>query len=479
MKLPIPFGTLILIINIILIIFLIFFERRNPTTTWAWILILTVLPIVGFLIYLLFGQDLSYRKMFSKKIIDDEKKNAYINKITKNYIYDSNSLENKDIIKMNFRNAKSLYTQMNDVKLYFDGKDKFNDLFEEIRNAEKFIHMEYYIVQSDNLGHELIELLTQKAKEGVEVKFLFDAMGSNKLGRDRDKILKGLKEAGGSYASFFPSRFSYINKRINYRDHRKIVVIDGKAAFLGGFNVGDEYVGKNKKIGYWRDTHLRIKGNAVNDLEARFLMDWTYASKEDIKDYNSYFPRKENIPGRVGMQIVSSGPDHNEQYIKNGYVKIINNAKKSLYVQSPYFVPDDNILDSLKISAFSGVDVRLMLPKNPDHKFMAWGAQSYITELLKAGVRVFLYDNGFLHCKAIMADDSVCSVGTANMDIRSFKLNFETNAFIYNSEITNKLENQFFIDMQYSKEINIEEFKHRSRLSRTLESITRLVSPIL
>ncbi|OFI05933.1 major cardiolipin synthase ClsA [Clostridium acetireducens DSM 10703] len=472
-------STLIIIINIVLIIFLIFFERRNPSVTWAWLLILTLFPILGFLVYLFLGQNLSRQKMFDKKIINDIKQNECIKNVVNCYKCDLSLLENKDIIKMHYRNAKALYTQNNEVNLYFNGEEKFNALFEEIKKAKKFIHMEYYIIQWDDLGNKLINLLTEKAKEGVEVKLLFDAMGSRRLNFRRKKALKSLIDAGGNYAVFFPSLFAFINKRINYRNHRKIVVIDSEIAFLGGFNVGDEYLGKSKKRGHWRDTHMKISGEAVNDLETRFLLDWIYAAKENIEDYYKYFLPKNFKTKNVGMQIVSSGPDHREQYIKNGYAKIINNAKNYLYIQSPYFVPDETLLDALKMSSLSGVDVRIMIPGNPDHKIVFWAGQSYISELLNAGIKVFLYKKGFIHCKVIMSDNSVCSIGTANMDIRSFKLNFETNAFIYNTEITSILKNQFIIDMKNSREINLKEFKNRPKINKILESITRLLSPIL
>lgn len=472
-------GSSILGINILLILFLVFHERRNPSATWAWVLILTVFPIIGFLIYLFLGRNLSGEKIFNEKIIRDEKRNVHKHKLTNNYEYHLEALENKDLIRMHYKNAHSFYTQMNNVKLYFHGKEKFDDLFKEINNAKNFIHLEYYIIQCDNLGKQLIKLLTKKAKEGLEVKLLFDAMGSYKLSKQENKLLKPFSTAGGKFAAFFPTSFPLINRRINFRNHRKIVVIDGIVGFLGGFNVGKEYIGENKKIGNWRDTHIKVKGEAVHDLEVRFLLDWCYASKEDISNYNKYFPNKKILDKKVGMQIVSSGPDHKEQYIKNGYVKIINNAKNLLYIQTPYFVPDENLLESLKIAAFSGVDVRVMIPGKPDHKFMFWAAQSYISELLKSGVRVFFYNKGFLHCKTIVADNSVCSIGTANMDIRSFKLNFETNAFIYNQRINASLKKQFILDMKNSKEITLDEFNKRSGILKILESITRLLSPIL
>jgi len=293
--------------------------------------------------------------------------------------------------------------------------------------------------------------------------------------------LNELKAAGVEYAAFFPGIMPYVNRRINYRNHRKIVVVDGEIGFVGGFNVGDEYLGKDKHIGYWRDTHVKIVGDAVYSLEERFLLDWSYATDCEIGDVWRYFPKHKNVDDRrqIGMQIVTSGPDHKEQYIRNGYIKIINSAKESLYLQSPYFVPDDTMVEALKLSALSGVDVRIMIPGKPDHKFMAWAANSYILELLDVNIKVYYYEKGFIHAKTIMADGAVCSVGTANMDIRSFQLNFEVNSFIYNREFTKALEDSFKEDMKYCKEITKEEFMNRPLFDKMMESVVRLISPIL
>ncbi|MFD3448157.1 cardiolipin synthase [Microbacteriaceae bacterium 4G12] len=468
--------TIILILNILFSMVLIFIERRSPSTTWAWLLIFIILPIVGFVIYLLFGRNISRQKIFDKKIFTDETKKRYLEHIRDEYGCDLSSYEYKDLIMMNYKHSGAMYTQNNDITLYTEGTDKFDALIEALESATKFIHIEYYIFRPDEIGKKILNILMSKAKEGVEVKFLFDAMGSYTL--NTKKHLYELKSAGVEYAAFFPGVLPYINRRINYRNHRKIVIVDGEIGFVGGFNIGDEYLGKDKNIGYWRDTHVKIIGDAVYSLEERFLLDWSHAKNCEIGDVSKYFPKHEN-DSKIGVQIVTSGPDHKEQYIKNGYIKIINGAKKSLFLQTPYFVPDDTLLESLKLSALSGVDIRIMIPGKPDHKFMAWAANSYILELLNVNIKVYLYEKGFLHAKTIMADSSVCSIGTANMDIRSFKLNFEVNSFIYNSEFTAALEDSFTEDLKYCREIKKEEFIKRPLIERMMESIVRLISPIL
>ena len=469
-------SNIIFTLNLILILFLIFFERKNPSVTWAWVLILSFIPIVGFIVYVLFGQNLTKQKMFSKKIVSDKEKQDYLETLSSNYKDDPISDKYASLIKMNQKNADSTYTQNNKITPFFDGKELFENIFKELEKATEFIHIEFYIFRTDDLGKRFMDILIKKAKEGVEVKLLIDALGDG----INKQYIKELEKAGGKYSVFFRSFFKYINKRINYRNHRKIIIIDGNVAYLGGFNVGNEYVGEDKKIGYWRDTHLKIEGNAINELETRFILDWTYTNDDyNFENYLKYLKKPQfNYNSLVGMQIVSSGPDHDKQQIKNGYIKIINDAKKSVFIQTPYFVPDDCMFDCIKMAASSGVDVRLMIPKNPDHVFMSWIANSYLEELLESGVKVYLYKNGFIHSKCIVSDSSVCSIGTANMDIRSFQLNFETNAFIYNEKICNHVQNQFIKDIKYCEELTLKKYENRTMLNKFFEPICRLISPL-
>lgn len=470
-------GVIFLILNIIFSLSLIFFERKDPTTTWAWLLIFIMLPGFGFVLYLLLGQNLSRQKIFKEKTQIDEIKRKNINsKYMANTNYHDGGERFFDLRKMNFNHSGAQYTTNNDVDLYFNGEDKFKQLIEDIKNAEKYIHVEYYIFRNDCLGKIIIEELTKKAESGVEVRLLADSMGSHNLTK---RAVKKYLKAGGKFSIFFPGILPHINTRINYRNHRKIVVIDGKYGYVGGFNVGKEYVNKDGKVGFWRDTHVRIHGEAVNSLNERFLLDWCYASAEKIDNYEKYLSEPESYIGDTGIQIVTSGPDHEEEYIKNGYIKLINNAKDNVYLITPYLVPDIPILEALKISALSGVDVRIIIPGNPDHFFMQWAASSYIGELLNAGIKVYYYNNGFIHAKTIVADSAVSSVGTANMDIRSFKLNFEVNAFIYDEIIAKKIEDQFMKDIEFSDEITIEAHANRSIYLRIKESLIRLLSPIL
>ena len=470
-------SVIILVLNIFYTLSLIFIERKDPTTTWAWLLILLVLPGLGFVIYIMFGQNLSRQKIFKEKIRVDEDKRRSINDKYEGDIHHHDGGERfSDLRKMNFNHSGAKYTTNNNVNVYVNGEDKFKQLIKDIKNAKRYIHIEYYILKNDILGKEIIEELTKKAESGLEVRLLVDSMGSRKLTK---KAIKKYMEVGGKFSIFFPGIVPHINTRINYRNHRKIVVIDGEYGYVGGFNVGEEYISKNPEVGFWRDTHVRIKGEAVDDLNERFLLDWCYASEEEIEDYDKYSSKSNKDVGDVGIQIVTSGPDHKEQYIRNAYIKLINNAKKNVYLETPYLVPDSPILESLKISALSGVDVRIIIPGKPDHFFMQWAASSYIGELLEAGIKVYRYENGFIHAKTIVSDSTVMSIGTANLDIRSFKLNFEVNAFIFDDRIAKDGEVQFMKDIEESEEVAKEIYDNRSISIRIKESLIRLVSPIL
>lgn len=467
----------IVITNMVLSFSLIFIERKEPQTTWAWLLIMIILPGLGFAIYLLLGQNFSRERLFKeKKKIDKQKRKEILEKWKNEKDEHSGGEQFIDLRTMNLNNYGAKYTTDNEVDVFFDGRDKFEKLLEDLKNAKKYIHMEYYIIRRNSLGREIIKILEEKAKEGLEVRLLVDSMGSYTITK---RYLKNYIKSGGKFEIFFPGMLPHINTRINYRNHRKIVVIDGEYGYTGGFNVGDEYINLDKKVGFWRDTHIRIKGEAVNDLNDRFLLDWCYASDEEIDDFSKYYTKEKNENGDIGIQIVTSGPDHNEEYIKNAYIKLINNAKKSVYLETPYFVPDLPVQEALRIAALSGVDVRIIMPDKPNHLFMKWAASAYSGELLEAGVKIYYYKKGFIHAKNIVADGKVCSIGTANMDMRSFCLNFEVNAFIYDDRLSKKMEEQFFIDINDSRLLSREEYNNRSRKVRIKESLLRLISPIL
>ncbi len=474
--------TAILILNIFLAIALIFLERRDATSTWAWLLVLFFIPFFGFFIYLMLGRRLREKHLFRwegrSKIGIDQLIDYQIASIEENSLEFRNKETEyyKDMIYLHLRNNDAVLTQDNAVEIFNDGEEKFNALLQDLERAKDHIHIQYYIIRLDTLGKRILDVLIRKAQQGVQVRLLYDDMGSRSL---RKRHFKELIQHGGQVEAFFPSILPLINPRLNYRNHRKITVIDGRIGYIGGFNIGDEYLGLNKKFGYWRDTHLRIEGSALHPLQTRFILDWNQASaNQDIEYADSYFPA---IPrkGSVSMQIVSSGPDSEWEQIKDGYLKMISRAKKYIYIQTPYFIPDVSFVDALRIACLSGVDVRIMIPNKPDHLFVYWATYSNVGYLLKAGARIFIYDNGFLHAKKIVIDDEVSTVGTANIDVRSFKLNFEVNAFIYDRETSHELAELFEQDLLLSTELTLNMYKARSMTIRLKESIANLISPIL
>ncbi len=470
----------LLILNALLAIAIVFFQRRDPKTVWTWLLVLYFIPIAGFVLYLLLGQNMHKRKMFRMKEMEDSL-NSQIQKQEEVIFRNEFSLSDKllesyhDLVLYNLEALQAAYSEDNEVTVYTDGNEKFDALIEAIDQAEKFIHIQYYIIKKDILFERIVKHLLKKVKEGVEVRVLCDGMGGRSV---KSSYWKQLEKQGIHTAIFFPALLKRLHLRINYRNHRKIVVIDGKTAFVGGFNIGKEYIGLDKKFGYWRDTHLKIEGSAVSQLQIRFILDWNYAAKDDLFSQEGYFPEIKG-KGSTGVQIISSGPDSRSQEIRDNYLRLISKAKNNIYIQTPYFIPDESVMTALRIAAMSGVDVRLMIPCKPDHPFVYWATYSFVGELLEAGVKCYTYDNGFLHAKGLMVDGLAASYGTANMDMRSFYLNFEVNAVLYSSGLTRQLEDIFLKDLGKSTEITPYDYSQRSLYIRLKEQVSRLLSPLL
>lgn len=475
------FTVLIHVVNLLTMAFMIFKEKRSTNSIIAWILILYLAPYVGFIVFILIGRKMNNANMFGFKNAELNTFKSYLNKNEEKNKYNKESLyeKNKDMILALEAMDYSPYRNDNNVSMYSDGKLFFNELLESLKKAKKSINIEFYIFKNDDIGTKILNVLEEKAKEGVEVRLLYDSVGSRSLNRN---VLNKLINEGGKVGEFFPSWLKFININMNFRNHRKIVVIDNNVGFVGGFNVGDEYLGKDSKFGYWRDTHIKFTGSAVNDLNLRFLADWRYATKEEVSLEEIFEANEENSnSNNVGMQIVSSGPNLSDKYeIKMAYLKIIQKAKKYLYIQSPYLIIDNSISDSLKLAAASGVDVKIMIPGKGDHPFVYWANLVYAGDLIKEGIRVFHYDkNAFLHAKTVVIDDEVCSIGTANMDTRSFELNFEVSSFIYSEKIAKEQKYEFENDMKMCEELTLEKYQNRSRIVKIKESLSRLFSDVL
>ena len=470
------------VINIIFSLIIIFFRRRNPTTVWAWLLLLYFVPILGFVLYLLLGQNFRKERMFKMKEIEGEIKYAVRRQEESIYrkklkLRDPELERFKRLILYNLNEGEAVLTDNNDIRIFTDGREKFQALISEMEHARNYIHVQYYIIKNDELWKEIEEVLLRKARQGVEIRVLFDSMGCRGM---RRSDWARLKKAGIKVAEFFPALLGKLQLRINYRNHRKIVVIDGRIGFVGGFNVGREYVGLDKKFGYWRDTHICIEGSAVTSLAVRFVLDWNYAARENLFLEDRLFEIPDYVRGgRDPVQIISSGPDSSSQEIRDNYLRLIHMARKNIYIQTPYFIPDDDIRDALIIAAKSGIDVRIMIPCKPDHPFVYWATYSYLGEMIEAGARCYTYDNGFLHAKCMCVDGLVTCMGTANMDIRSFSLNFEVNAVVYSATTTEKLMEAFENDIMKSTLVTRKKYEQRDLILRIKEQFCRLFSPVL
>ncbi|MTI71155.1 MAG: cardiolipin synthase [Firmicutes bacterium] len=464
----------------IFIAIIIFIDNKDSEKTISWLLVLFVFPIVGFLLYLFIGQNMRKRNIFNKKEnfraknlenIADIQLNA-VN--SKDIFLDENDVIKRKLISLILNNSKTPVTINNKTKVLTNGKATFKEIKKELRKAKEHIHLEYFIIKNDEIGNEIKDILIQKSKEGLEVRVIYDSVGSWRLGK---KFLNDLKVAGVNVGGFLPVFLPGLSRELNYRNHRKIIVIDGKIGFIGGINIGDEYLGKDKYLGFWRDTHLKIKGEAVYELQNIFINDW-YFSKEETLEGKKYFP-KHKYYGEELIQISISGPDTKWESIMQGYFSLINYATERVWITTPYLVPDKSVKMALMTAALSGIDVRIIIPNKADHITAFWASRSNIEELLSAGVKVYKYTNGFIHSKVLLVDDIAASVGTANMDNRSFHINFEVNAFIYDTSVAKRLEEDFNSDLKNSEEFIYDEYKKRSIISKVKESIGKILSPLL
>ena len=466
----------IYLIQIISIILLVFFERKDPRCVLSWILVIFFIPGLGFFLYFFFGSTLKLKlERKYKKSLKLEKK--YLESVKEEFLKIKNiELINEyaDLVILNTKSTMGYYTENNYVKIFTNGNDAFCDVFKELKKAKESIDITFFIFNpKDKIGKEFLSILCKKAREGVRVRLIYDRFGNYK---NKYKDFKCLLDAGGEVITYMPSLFKSITN-INYRMHRKIVIIDGKIGYTGGINVGDEYLSKNKKLSPWRDTMIKIKGPAVNSIKLRFDTDYIFLNFNKNKKIEDFIKPKylieDRVYGKEGVQIVSSGPDSEREFIKDGYIKMINLAKKYVYIETPYFIPDESFLNAVKLAALSGIDVRIILPKMPDKIYIYFITLSYIESLLKAGVKVYLY-NGFIHSKMIVIDDNVTSIGSTNIDIRSFRLNYELNAFLYGENISKRCRKIFKEDIKYSYKLDLEKFRNRNIYIKFFENVFRM-----
>ncbi len=467
-------------LTIITTILLVIFENGKPTKTIAWILILLFIPLVGILLYLYFGRNYRKTKIFSRKGLMDRKEIDDMNVSQIHDLHERNIekdpyiMSKGQIMKLLLRNSKALLTENNHAEILNNGKATFEAVLTNLRAARNHIHLEYYILEDDKIGNTIKDILIDKAKNGVHVRVIYDEVGSWSLGK---KFLSDLRLAGVEVFAFLPIRFPLFANKINYRNHRKIIIVDGLVGFVGGINIADRYIDGDPDLGFWRDTHLKIEGDAVHGLQSVFLTDWYFVTRQMVND-SAYFP-EHTITTRQWMQITSSGPDSDWASIMQAYFMAITTAKHYIYISTPYFMPNESILTALKTASLSGVKVVINLPGISDFFLYTWTTKSYLPELIDAGIEIYIYKKGFTHSKLIMVDGEFSSVGTANMDMRSFDQNFEVNALIYDRAITEQLENAFHEDLDASFKLSKKDMASRSVIRKFRESLARIFTPLL
>ena len=446
-------------------------ENRNPVKSLAWVTVLLVVPLVGLVLYLVFGRNIQNKRIISRR------NRRKLRRLTARHLTDLRHGRPPESLQARINLASALcgsnYYEGNHAEVFDNGTDKFNALLADIAAAQHYINLQYYIIVDDNIGTRVLSALEERARAGVKVRIIYDHVGSFKLSR---KALRRLKEAGVEAYPFFKVVFPPFGTRINWRNHRKIAIIDGTVGYIGGMNVADRYIDGGKMFPMWRDLHLRVTGPAVAALQQSFAVDWNFMGHPLLVD--------EVRPARhphsnIGMQLVTGGPTTQWMNMTLIFQQAISEAKKCVYILTPYFIPTEGLVQTLQVAALSKVDVRLIVPRRSDSDMLRWATCSYVQECLRAGIKVYFYEKGMLHSKAVIIDDDFCTVGSTNFDFRSFEHNFEANMLIYSTEFNARMNRAFMRELHDSRRITSAEWNRRPFLEKALESVMRLLSPIL
>lgn len=463
--------------TILTTVLVVIFDKRDPTKTMLWVVVLVLLPLIGWLLYICFGQNLRRRQSSKRQTGLDsfqflEEVREYAIPVSAASC-DSDFSNNRYLAQLLLSNCSAPVLRGNDVGLYHIGARAFGKIEEDLRNAREYIHMEYYIFRQDELGNMIAHILRKKASDGVDVRVIYDSVGSWRLSQS---FIHSMRDAGVKVFPFQRVTFPYLGSRMNNRNHRKILVIDGRVAYMGGMNIADKYI-KGTQLGVWIDTQMRIVGPAISALHHIFLTDWRYVTK--AKHLGRFTPVRWDLErGGVLVQVSASGPDSHWSAIMQSFFVAITKARRYVYIATPYFVPNESLLTALKTASLSGLDVRILLPSRSDSKLVLWATRSYIHALLEAGIRVFLFKGGFNHSKILMVDGLLSAVGSANMDIRSFEDNFEVMAYIYDAATTRLLEQEYLENIRTSELIDLERWRVRPLSHRIKDSFARLLSPL-
>jgi len=454
-------------------------EFRRPAHATAWLFILFLFPLVGFILYYFLATEYRRSRKARKRATQDQRRRGKLLSMSAT-VANASELPTSEfaaeprLFRTLLKRGELPITTRNRSAVFNNGEDTYAAMLKAIRGATSHIHLSSYIVRDDGVGREFQRELIDKARQGVRVKLLYDGIGSIKL---RDSYVRRLEEGGVECACFFPLRPSFLKKRMNYRNHRKITVVDGKVGFIGGINVGDEYIGKHPKLGYWRDTHLMLEGDSVYWLQEVFLKDWEIATRRK-PDEPSFFP-PHDVPAGEAVQIVPAGPNRKGDAIHDSVFAMLNAANNRIWMTTPYFIPSASIAMALRDAAVSGMDVRILIPYVPDTWLVHLATLSYAEELMRSGVRVWQYKKGFVHAKTLVVDRFAAVVGSANMDLRSFYSNFEINAHLYDPSAISRVESDFLKDLEDSQEINLQKFLERSNAQKIKEAMARILSPLL
>lgn len=446
-------------------------ENRNPVKSLAWVTVLLVVPLVGLVLYLVFGRNIQNKRIISRR------NRRKLRRLTARHLTDLRHGRPPESLQARINLASALcgsnYYEGNHARVFDNGTDKFNALLADIAAAQHYINLQYYIIVDDNIGTRVLSALEERARAGVKVRIIYDHVGSFKLSR---KALRRLKEAGVEAYPFFKVVFPPFGTRINWRNHRKIAVIDGTVGYIGGMNVADRYIDGGKMFPMWRDLHLRITGPAVAALQQSFAVDWNFMGHPLLVD--EVRPAR-HTHSNIGMQLVTGGPTTQWMNMTLIFQQAISEAKKCVYILTPYFIPTEGLVQTLQVAALSKVDVRLIVPRRSDSDMLRWATCSYVQECLRAGIKVYFYEKGMLHSKAVIIDDDFCTVGSTNFDFRSFEHNFEANMLIYSTEFNARMKALFMRELHDSRRITSAEWNRRPFLEKALESVMRLLSPIL
>lgn len=478
--------TLILVVYVFMVITVclrILYDTDATAKAFAYLLITVLIPVVGMLIYFAVGANYRRNKLYNKKIVRNKTLLAEVRQ--RILIESEKSLEtgepaviaHKKIARL-LLNEYSPLTGNNDVKLLLNGENKFPEVIKALKAARHHIHMEYYIFENDTIGNQIKDILIKKASEGVKVRFIYDDFGSSSI---RKTLVPQLLAGGVEALPFYKILFIALSNRANYRNHRKIIVVDGCTGFVGGINVTDRYINSpvNKKQVFWRDTHVRINGPGVYYLQYLFIADWNFCTGKTLKLEDRFFCHTKSVHGHAIVQIAASGPDSDTPTIMFSQMEAITTAKEELLITSPYFIPGESVLNAIMMSALSGVKVKLLVPDKSDSRIVNAAARSYYGSVLDCGVEIYLYKKGFVHAKTLVADSQLAIIGSANMDHRSFELNFEVNSMIYDTKIAQQLRDAFYRDIKNAIKITPSTWKKRSLYQQLPEKMARLLSPLL